>query len=417
MGSASFDTVLGNLLPFQEIRRNISCEMSIRIFSDVSNIPTRALEGRRVTRASRKVLGEISGGNVPRAAVSGKRKSNVVGNLRLGQKKASCQTKTKVGVKRTVKVVTKDEEQQVEEIPMEVEQSDAESRRIPDGVTDIDTEDSSNPQLCTEYAQEIYAYLRQLEMRGAVRPDFLSGCPITDKMRAVLVDWLVEGQMQFKLLQETLFLTVNTIDRFLAVEGKNVYKSRLQLVGVAAMFLVSKIEEVYAPAVSDFVYITDNAYTGAEIRQMELQIIRALNFDLCQPISLNFLRRYSKAGDVDMLQHSLAKYTLEVCLLDYHLLSTPGSLLASAALCLSLLVLDLSMTLETVWNKTLAFYSGYTSQQVLDLVPKIATNMAKLNLGTKLQAVRNKYMSGKLMKVAGIAEAKRGRMLELANCQ
>jgi len=188
--------------------------MSIRIFSDVSNIPTRALEGRRVTRASRKVLGEISGGNVPRAAVGGKRKSNVVGNLRLGQKKASCQTKTKVGVKRTVKVVTKDEEQQVEEIPMEVEQSDAVSRRIPDGVTDIDAEDASNPQLCTEYAQEIYAYLRQLEKRGAVRSDFLSGCPITENMRAVLIDWLVEVQMQFKLLQETLFLTVNTIDRY-----------------------------------------------------------------------------------------------------------------------------------------------------------------------------------------------------------
>jgi len=385
--------------------------MSVRIFSDISNIPTRALEGKRVTRASRKVLGEIPGKNVPRAAVGSKGKSNVVGNLRLNQKKASRQTK--VGVKRTLKDVTKDEEQQVEEVPMEVEQSDVVIKKVPDGVTDIDAEDASNPQLCTEYAQEIYAYLRQLEKRGAVRSDFLSGCPITEKMRAVLIDWLVEVQMQFKLLQETLFLTVNTIDRFLAVEGKNVYRSRLQLVGVAAMFLVSKIEEVYAPAVSDFVYITDNAYSGAEIRQMELQIIRALNFDLCQPISLNFLRRYSKAGDVDMLQHSLAKYTLEVCLLDYHLLSTPGSLLASAALCLSLLVLDPSMTLETVWNKTLAFYSGYSSQQVLVLVPKLATNMTEMNRNTKLQAVRIKYMSGKFMKVAGIAEAKRERMLEL----
>jgi len=386
--------------------------MSIHVFSDISNIPTRALEGKRVTRASRKVLGEISGRNIPRAAVASKGKSNVVGSLRLNQKKASGQTK--VGVKRTLKDVTKDTEQQVEEVPMEVEQSDVVVRkRVPDGVTDIDAEDASNPQLCTEYAQEIYAYLRQMEKRGVVRSDFLSGCPITDKMRAVLVDWLVEVQMQFKLLQETLFLTVNTLDRFLAVEGKNVNRSRLQLVGVAAMFLVSKIEEVYAPAVSDFVYITDNAYSGAEIRQMELQIIRALNFDLCQPISLNFLRRYSKAGDVDMLQYSLAKYTLEVCLLDYHLLSTPGSLLASAALCLSLLVLDPSMTLETVWNKTLAFYSGYSTHQVLGLVPKLATSMTKMNLNTKLQAVRNKYMSGKFMKVAGIAEAKRERVLEL----
>merc|ERR1711887_211507 len=320
-----------------------------------------------------------------------------------------------VGVKRTVNVVTKNVEEKVEEIPMEVEQFDAVSRRIPDGVTDIDAEDASNPQLCTEYAQDIYAYLGQLEKRGAVRSDFLSGCPITEKMRAVLIDWLVEVQMQFKLLQETLFLTVNIIDRFLAVEGKNVYKSRLQLVGVAAMFLVSKIEEVYAPAVSDFVYITDNAYDEAEIRQMELRIIRALNFDLCQPIALNFLRRYSKAGDVDVLQHSLAKYTLEVCLLDYNLVSTPGSLLAAASLCLSLLLLDPSQSLETVWNQTLWFYSGYTPEQVLEVVPKLAANMSKMHRSTKLQAVRNKYKSGKFMKVADLGELKSERLSELAS--
>merc|ERR1711875_85359 len=328
--------------------------MAFRIFSDVSNIPT-AVENRRVTRASRKVLGEIPGKNLPQASKGCIGKENVVDNLQKGQKKAP--RPSKVAARRLNIVV---EEQQ----PMEVEQDEVVCR-IPEGVKDIDAEDSSNPQLCTEYALEIYAYLKQLEKRGSVRPDFLSGCPTSDKMRSVLVDWLVEVQIQFKLLQETLFLTVDTIDRFLAVEGKTIHRSKLQLVGVSAMFLISKIEEVYAPAISDFVYITDHAYTDMDIRQMELRIIRALNFDLCQPISLNFLRRYSKAGEVDMLQHSLAKYTLEVCLLDYLLLSTPGSLLASAALCLSLLLLDPALTFETVWNKTLTFYSGYSSKQVL----------------------------------------------------
>merc|ERR1712187_595482 len=285
--------------------------MAFRIFSDVSNIPT-AVEGRRVTRASRKVLSEIPGKNVPQVSKGCNGKENVVDNLQKGQKNAPRQPK--VAARRLSIVV---EEQQ----PMDVE----DVVRIPEGVKDIDAEDASNPQLCTEYALEIYAYLKQLEKRGSVRPDYLLGCPTSDKMRAVLVDWLVEVQIQFKLLQETLFLTVNTIDRFLAIEGKTLHRSKLQLVGVAAMFLVSKIEEVYAPAISDFVYITDNAYTEAEIRQMELRIIRALDFDLCQPIALNFLRRYSKAGDVDVLQHSLAKYTLEVCLLDYNLVSTSGS--------------------------------------------------------------------------------------------
>merc|ERR1712158_290352 len=135
---------------------------------------------------------------------------------------------------------------------------------------DIDADDHENPQLCAEYALETYAYLKQLEKRGAVPSNYLTGCPTNEKMRAVLIDWLVEVQIQFKLLQETLFLTVNTIDRFMAADGKSIPRSNLQLVGVSAMFLVSKIE----------------------IRQMELRIIRALNFDLCQPISLNFLRRY-----------------------------------------------------------------------------------------------------------------------------
>jgi len=382
--------------------------MTTRVFSNISNLPIAQAEGKRMTRgATRKVLGELPVHNQQKTqnTLTGVGKENVVDNMCKGQKKVR---QTKVAARRLNLVQ--------EEVPMEVEQVEglAISRVLPVGVKDIDADDASNPQLCSEYALETFAYLKQLEKRGSVRPEYLSGCPTSDKMRAVLVDWLVEVQIQFKLLQETLFLTVNTIDRFLAAEGKDVHRSRLQLVGVAAMFLISKIEEVYAPAVSDFVYITDNAYTEAEIRHMELKIIRALDFDLCQPISLNFLRRYSKAGDVDVLQHSLAKYTLEVCLLDYNLVSIPGSLLASSSLCLSLLLLDPSTSMDTVWTPTLEFYSGYTAEAVLDVVTKLATNMVRMNRSNKLQAVRNKYKSGKFMKVADLGELKGEKIMELA---
>merc|ERR1712098_1034296 len=296
---------------------------------------------------------------------------------------------------------------------------DVESVEVPDailpaGVKDIDEDDGSNPQLCSEYAKETFVYLKQLELRGAIKPDFLAGCPTSDKMRAVLVDWLVEVQIQFKLLQETLFLTVDTIDRFLAVEGKTIHRSKLQLVGVAAMFLVSKIEEVYAPAISDFVYITDNAYAEADIRQMELRIIRALKFDLSQPISLNFLRRYSKAGEVDVLQHSLAKYALEICLHDIDMVAIAGSLQAAAALCMSMLLLDKSTSLDTVWTPTLHYYSGYSAQTVLEILPKIASNVLKVKSNSKLQAVRTKSKSGKFLTVADIEELRSERLMELA---
>lgn len=78
-------------------------------------------------------------------------------------------------------------------------------------------------------------------------------------MRAILVDWLIEVHLKFKLLPETLYITVNVIDRFL--EKQKVSKSRLQLVGVTALFIASKYEEIYPPELKDFVYITDGAYS------------------------------------------------------------------------------------------------------------------------------------------------------------
>jgi len=366
--------------------------------SNISNIPRPVVEGKRVTRASRKALADITSSKNIRAKASNQaEKENDTA------KTGKNTRQTKIAARRLPFKIFQ------AEAPMEVE----EAAVLPPGVKDIDVEDGENPQLCSEYALETYKYLKQLEARGTVPSNYLTGCPTNEKMRSVLIDWLVEVQIQFKLLQETLFLTVNTIDRFMAAEGKTVPRSKLQLVGVSAMFLVSKIEEIYAPSISDFVYITDNAYTESEIRQMELRIIRALSFDLCQPISLNFLRRYSKAGEVDVLQHSLAKFTLEVSLMDCSLVGVPGSLLASASLCLSLLLLDHSTSSSTVWTDTLAFYSGYSKATVLELVPQIATNLVNLMKSNKLLAVKNKYKSSKFLKVSEIEELSGKRMQEL----
>ena len=80
-------------------------------------------------------------------------------------------------------------------------------------------------------------------------------------------------------------------------------RSKLQLVGVSAMLLASKYEETYAPEVGDFVYVTDNAYTKGQIKRMEQLIFKTINFDLSQPLSLQFLRRNSKAAIVSVLRY------------------------------------------------------------------------------------------------------------------
>uniref|UniRef100_A0A452TR21 G2/mitotic-specific cyclin-B1 n=1 Tax=Ursus maritimus TaxID=29073 RepID=A0A452TR21_URSMA len=205
-------------------------------------------------------------------------------------------------------------------------------------VNDVDAEDGADPNLCSEYVKDIYAYLRQLEEEQAVRPKYLLGREVTGNMRAILIDWLVQVQMKFRLLQETMYMTVSIIDRFM--QNNCVPKKMLQLVGVTAMFIASKYEEMYPPEIGDFAFVTDNTYTKHQIRQMEMKILRSLNFGLGRPLPLHFLRRASKIGEVDVEQHTLAKYLMELTMLDYDMVHFPPSQIAAGAFCLALKILD-----------------------------------------------------------------------------
>lgn len=86
---------------------------------------------------------------------------------------------------------------------------------------------------------------------------------INPMMRSILLDWLVEVGMEYRLTSDTLFLSAAYIDRFLSLV--DVRRNRLQLVGVTAMLVASKYEEIYAPQVEEFCYITDNTYTREQV--------------------------------------------------------------------------------------------------------------------------------------------------------
>ena len=115
-------------------------------------------------------------------------------------------------------------------------------------------------------------------------------------------------------------------------------RKKLQLVGVTAMFVAAKYEEMYAPEIGDFVYITDNAYSQSQIREMEMDMMQVLRFDLGRPLPLHFLRRNSKAGQVDATIHTLAKYAMELTLVEYNWAHIPPSKIAATALAISLVV-------------------------------------------------------------------------------
>ncbi|NWV90193.1 CCNB2 protein, partial [Machaerirhynchus nigripectus] len=265
-------------------------------------------------------------------------------------------------------------------------------------VEDIDAEDWENPQLCSDYVKDIYLYLRELELQQSVRPHYLDGRTINGRMRAILVDWLVQVHSRFHLLQETLYMCVAVMDRFL--QSHPVPRKKLQLVGVTALLVASKYEEILSPDVADFVYITDNAYTSNEIREMEMIILKELNFDLGRPLPIHFLRRASKAGEADAKQHTLAKYLMELTLIDYDMVHHRPSEIAAAALCLSQKILG-----HSKWGTKQQYYTGYAEDSLVMTMKHMAKNVVKVNEKlTKYIAIKNKYASSKLLTISTIPQ-------------
>jgi len=128
-------------------------------------------------------------------------------------------------------------------------------------------------------------------------------------MRAILIDWLVEVHLKFKLLPETLYLTVNLIDRFLA--RVQIVRSKLQLVGVTCLLIACKYEEIYPPIVSDVVYITDNAYTASEILEMEAKVLVTLEFEMHVTSAYRFFERFCYLTKPSETEVFFASYMME----------------------------------------------------------------------------------------------------------
>ena len=226
-----------------------------------------------------------------------------------------------------------------EEVEAPVETGENIKEAFEDAVLDLDTEDLDDPLMVAEYVVEIFDYLKDLEMETQPNPDYIEHQPDLEwKMRGILVDWLIEVHTRFRLLPETLFLAVNIIDRFLSAEV--VALDRLQLVGVTAMFIASKYEEILSPHVANFSHVADETFSDKEILDAERHILATLEYNMSYPNPMNFLRRISKADNYEIQARTLAKYLLEISLLDHRFLAYPQSHVSAAAMYLARVILD-----------------------------------------------------------------------------
>ena len=214
-------------------------------------------------------------------------------------------------------------------------------------------------------------------------------------MRSILIDWLFEVHLKFKLVPESLYLTVNLIDRYL--EREQVNRQKLQLVGVTAMLIACKYEEIYPPIVKDFVYITDNAYTKEEILEMERKMLQTLDFNIQTTSAFRFLERYFKVAKADTLIFNLSRYLIELSLLHCKTLRFSNSNLAASALYLSL-----KMTRNPhPWPELLQQHACYSEQAIRPCAKELFILLQEAQ-SSSLEAVKKKFALPKFGEVSRI---------------
>eukprot|EP00929_Paragymnodinium_shiwhaense_P119713 TRINITY_DN9160_c0_g1_i1.p1 TRINITY_DN9160_c0_g1~~TRINITY_DN9160_c0_g1_i1.p1 ORF type:complete len:592 (-),score=126.91 TRINITY_DN9160_c0_g1_i1:312-2087(-) len=220
---------------------------------------------------------------------------------------------------------------------------------------------------------------------------------IHEGMRAILVDWLVDVHRQFRMRNETLYLTISLLDRYLS--RSEVERGRLQLVGVSAMFIGSKFEEIHPPELRDFVYICARAYTREDVISMEARILNLLNWGTCAPTAAHFMPRLTKANSCSEVQEHFVQYLVELALVDYRSLELDAQHVVAAA---CLLVNRLFRRLP-LWPALMADASGFTDvalSEAADRLHELLLDAAAQRDGGQLRAVWSKFAQQKFSQVA-----------------
>ena len=252
-----------------------------------------------------------------------------------------------------------------------------------------------------EYLRDIWEALMSEEISNTVNYALImEQKDINENMRAILVDWIVDVHGKFNLKQETLFITVNILDRYLS--SKQVLRSKLQLVGVAALMIACKYEEILCPDLRDFVYVTDKTYSKQEIIAAEKEILDTLEFNITVPTPLRFFEIIALNFNFNEIEFAYGKYLLEIFLIDVKMNKYPSSLIALSTAYLIMKINNYSnyQDLYSLFNKDVAIQCYSNSKTLKECAKNLHFLSQHAQEFTKLQAVYTKFCQKEHHRVA-----------------
>lgn len=259
----------------------------------------------------------------------------------------------------------------------------------------VDPEEARDTTMVAEYTDEILDYLSRCEKRTMANPAYMDHQKeIEWEMRSTLVDWLLQVHARYHMLPETIWIAINILDRFLSL--RVVALAKLQLLGVTALFIAAKYEEIMPPSVDEFVFVTEGGCTRDEILKGERIILEALSFNVSGYTSpYPFLRRISKADDYDMHSRTLAKFLMELTLLDHRFLRARPRTVAAMSMFLS------RRMLGSAWDGACVYYSGLVEEQLVPAANLVLERLLEPGLGSLF--VFHKYTSRRFLRAAAYA--------------
>ncbi|KAL8489275.1 hypothetical protein ACS0TY_025252 [Phlomoides rotata] len=252
---------------------------------------------------------------------------------------------------------------------------------------DIDAADANNDLAVVEYVGDIYKYYKSAENEGRTH-DYMESQPdINVKSRAVLIDWLVQVHHGFELSPETLYLTVNIVDRYLA--SNNTSPKELQLVGISAMLIASKYEEIWAPEVNELVCISGRTYSNKQVLNMEKQILGALEWNLTVPTLYVFLVRFIKASMTAKDVEKMVYFLGELGIMNYSstIMYSPSMIAASAVY-----AARCTLNQAPFWNETLQSHTGFSEAHLMECAKQLLVSFHWV-AGDNLLGIYRKYSS------------------------
>ena len=249
-----------------------------------------------------------------------------------------------------------------------------------------------DPQVNNEYLLEMYKNLILEEKEIKSLFGYMKNQKdMNEKMRAMLIDWIIDVHFKFKLKADTLFLTVWLIDKYLSL--KKVKRGKLQLIGVTCMLIACKYEEIYSPEVFDFVYITENSYDKKDIIDLELEILTLLDFNVTVPTSNSFYEIISSLLCFGTQEFFLGKYLLELFLLDYRSLKYKPSEIANTV-CFIIFTHRRNTDIAYLNESANEFVYNYTNNEMMfkDCSRDISFILEYLD-HSQLLSVKKKYLT------------------------